>query len=86
VKKVIRNVDTFDRAGEVLTVGGVTIDDLDLVDPRMEPQALGVARHDTDAITVGEQFSDEPSTDVPGCASYEAQGWQSTVTPSQGEV
>jgi hypothetical protein len=52
----------------------------------METQALGMARHDTDAISVGEQFSDEPPTDVPGCAGYEAQGWQSTVTPSQGEV
>ena len=76
VQQVIRDVNAGDRPREVVAVCGVAIDDLDLVNPGMEAQALGVACHDTDAIAVGEQFPDEPSTDVAGRSRHEAQSGQ----------
>jgi hypothetical protein len=73
VKKVVRDVDLCDRTLKVVAVCGVAVDHLDLVDPRMEAQALGVTGHDTDPIAMSEKFADESPTDVSRRPGDEAQ-------------
>jgi hypothetical protein len=45
-----------------------------------------VARHDPHTVAVGEQFSDEPPTDVAGRSRHEAERWKPAGTSSKGKV
>ena len=68
VHQVVRDVDVLHRPGEVVAVGCIAGEDFDLIRPREVTHLLRATDENTNAVAAGDEFTDEPSTDVSGGA------------------